>query len=59
MKGIKLILCIVCAVVAIGAAVAAIVLFRNQIADFFADVKAKVDEKKLKKNGEFADFADV
>ena len=59
MKGFKLVICIVCAFVAIAAAVAAIVIFRNQIADFFLDMKSKIDEKKIQSNGEFEDYADV
>lgn len=59
MKGFKLILCIVCAIVAIAAAVTAIVVFKNQIAEFCIDVKSKIDEKKVRNNGEFADYADI
>lgn len=59
MKGFKLILSVVCAIIAIAAAVTAIVIFRQQIAEFFTEVKIKVDTKKLKKNGEFDDYADI
>jgi len=59
MKGLKLVICIVCAFVAIAAVVAAIIMYRNQIAEFVIDVRSKIDEKKLKSNGEFEDYADV
>jgi len=59
MKGTKLILYAVCAFVTVVAAVTAIVMFRNEIADFFADLLGKFEDKKLRKNGEFADYADL
>ena len=59
MKGHKLILCAVCVFVTIVAAITAIVIFRNEIAEFFVDIKSKIDEKKLWHNGEFADYADM
>ena len=59
MKGYKLILCAVCAFVTVVAAVTAIVIFRNEIVDFFADIKEKVDIKKFRRNGEYADYADM
>ena len=59
MKGLKLVITITCVVVAIAAAVTAIVIYRNQIAEFFVDMKSKIDEKKLQSNGEFADYADL
>ena len=59
MKGSKLILCAICVVVTIIAAVTAIIIFRNEIAEFFVDVKSKIDEKKIQRNGEFADYADI
>ena len=59
MKGYKLILCAVCAFVTVVAAVTAIVIFRNEIIEFFADIKEKVDFKKLRRNGEYADYADM
>ena len=60
MKGYKLVLCAVCAVVTVIAAITAIIVFRNEIAYFLADVKDKLDEKKwFRKDGEFADYADV
>jgi len=59
MKAYKIILSIICAFVAVATIVAAIVIFRNEIADFFVDIKARIDEKRLQRNGEYADFADV
>ena len=59
MKGTKLILCAFCAIVTVVAAIAAIVVFRNEIAEFFIDVKARIDEKRFQRNGEYADFADL
>ena len=59
MKGTKLVLCALCAFVTIVAAVTAIIIFRNEIAYFFADVKDKIDEKRVRRNGEYADYADM
>ena len=59
MNGNKLILCAVCAFVTVIAAITAIVIFRNEIAEFFADVKDKVDIKRFRRNGEYADYADM
>ena len=59
MKGHKLILCAICAFVTITAAITAIIIFRNEIAELFVDIKSRFDEKKLQHNGEFADYADM
>ena len=59
MKGNKLLVCVVCTIVAVAAAVTAIVIFRREIAEFFADVKDKVDIKKFRRNGEYADYDDI
>ena len=59
MKGYKLILCAVCAFVTVVAAVTAVVIFRNEITEFFADLKGKIDIKKFRHNGEYADYADM
>lgn len=59
MRGIKILLYAICAIATIVAAVLAIVIFKNEIACFFADIKEKIDEKKLHRNGEYADYADV
>ena len=55
MKGNKLIFAAVAAFVFIAAAVAAVYLFRNEIADFFVDVKARIDEKLLQNNSEYVE----
>ncbi|MCL2078829.1 MAG: hypothetical protein FWH17_03185 [Oscillospiraceae bacterium] len=55
MKGNKFIFSAVAAFVFIAGAVAAIYIFRNEIADFFVDIKARIDEKILSRNGEYED----
>ena len=55
MKGNKLVLACISAVVFIAAAVVAIYIFRNEIADFFVDIKARIDEKLLDRNGEYVE----
>ena len=59
MKGSKILLSAICAFVAIAAAVAALYFFRNEIVNFFVEIKDKVDIKKFRRNGEYEDFADV
>ena len=60
MKGSKIILSTICVLVTIAAAITAILIFRNEIAFFLAEAKEKIDEKKwFKRNGEYADYADV
>ena len=58
MKGTKLLLIAVGAFVAVAGAIVAIYVFRNEIAYFYADIKAKVEEKLAKGNGDFADFVE-
>ena len=55
MKGNKLLFAAIAAFVFIAAAVVAIYLFRNEIADFFVDIKARIDEKILHRNGEYVE----
>jgi len=55
MKGNKLLLTAIAAVVFIAAAVVAIYLFRNEIADFFVDIKSRIDEKMMNSNGEYVE----
>jgi len=50
MKSNKLVFAAIGAFVLIAAAVTAIYIFRNEIADFFVDIKARIDEKILKRN---------
>jgi len=59
MKGNKILVYAICGFVAVAAAIAAIYVFRNEIADFFVDIKARIDEKRLQAEGEYADYADV
>jgi len=59
MKGNKVLFYAVCGFVAVVAAITAIYLFRNEIADFFVDIKARVDEKMLHRSGEYVDYEDV
>ena len=59
MKGQKLLLCAICAFVTVAAAVTAIIIFRNEIAYFFVDIKDKIDDKRFRRNGEYADYADI
>jgi len=55
MKGNRLIFSAIAAFVFIAAAVTAIYIFRNEIADFFVDIKARIDEKLLNRNGEYVE----
>jgi len=59
MKGNKILVYAICGFVAVAAALAAIYVFRNEIADFFVDIKARIDEQRLKAESEYADYADV
>ena len=59
MDGKKLLLCAVCAFITVAAAITAIIIFRNEIIEFFAEVKDKVDIKRFRRNGEYADYADM
>jgi len=55
MKGSKLLFTVIAAFVFIAAAVVAVYIFRNEIADFFVDVKSRIDEKMLNRNGEYVE----
>ena len=59
MDGKKLLLCAMCAFVTVVAAITAIIIFRNEIAEFFVDIKDKIDIKRFSRNGEYADYADM
>jgi len=59
MKSNKILVYAICGFVAVAAAIAAVYVFRNEIADFFVDIKARIDEQRLKVAGEYADYADV
>ena len=51
MKGSKLLFAAVAAIIFVAAAAVAIYVFRNEIADFFVDIKARIDEKIINHNG--------
>ena len=55
MNGSKLIVAVVAAIVFIAAAVVAIYLFRNEIADILVDVKSRIDEKILHRDEEYVE----
>ena len=55
MKSNKLIFAAIGAFVFIAAAVTAIYIFRNEIADFFVDIKARIDEKLLGDKNEYVE----
>ena len=57
MKGNRLIFYAIASFVFIAGAVVAIYIFRNEIADFFVDIKSRIDEKLLNR-GECCDYAD-
>ena len=59
MKNHKLLFGAICALLAAVTVVAAIFVFRNEIAGFFVMLKSKIDVKKLRNNGEYADYADM
>ena len=56
MKDNKILVYAICGFVAVAAAIAAIYIFRNEIADFFVDVKARIDEKRH--SNPIAEYAD-
>jgi hypothetical protein len=59
MHGKKLIICAVGAGIALIAAVTAIIIFRNEIIDFFLGLKDAIEDKKFSRRTEFADYADM
>jgi len=59
MKNHKLLFGAICALLTAITVVVAVFIFRNEIADFFVMLKSKIDVKKLRKNGEYADYADM
>ena len=58
MKGARLLIYSICVIATIAAAITAIIMFRNEIADFLVDIKIKIDEKRLRKDGEYEDYVD-
>ena len=57
MKGSKILIIAVGGFVAVAGAIVAVYVFRNEIAYFYADIKAKIEEK-LKRNGDLADYVE-
>ena len=55
MKSNKIVIAAIAAVVFIAAAVVTVYIFRNEIADFFVDIKARIDEKLLSGNSEYVE----
>ena len=59
MNGNKILVFAICGFVTVVAALSAIYLFRNEIADFFVDIRARIDEKMMRREGEYADYEDA
>ena len=60
MKSPKFWIIAIGAFVAVVGAIVAIYIFRNEIAYFFADIKAKIEEKLLHRNrAEYSDYVDA
>ena len=59
MKGKKVLIYAICAFVTVAAAVTAVFIFKDEIAELVADIKEKIDFKRFRREGEFADYADV
>ena len=57
MKGNKLLFTVIAAVVFVAAAAVAIYIFRNEIAEFFVDIKSRIDEKIIHRDddGEYVE----
>lgn len=58
MKGARLTICAICVIIAIVAAITAVIMFRNEIAGFFADIKDRINEKRFRNSGEYEDYVD-
>jgi len=58
MRGVRLVLYALCVLLTIVAAIAAVVMFRNEIAGFFVDIKNKINEKRFRNSGEYEDYVD-
>ena len=57
MKGHKLLLSLIGIFVTLVAVVTVVIIFKNEIVDFFVALKDKFDEKRA--GGEFSDYADM
>ena len=55
MKASKILFAAIAAILFIAAAVVAIYIFRNEIADFLVEVKAKIDEKIPRQEDEYVE----
>jgi len=57
MKSNRILIAVIASVTVIAAAAITIYIFRNEIADFFVDLKARIDEKilKIQGNGEYVE----
>ena len=58
MKGSKILIIAIGGFVAVAGAIVAVYVFRNEIAYFYADIKAKIEDKLIKRNGDFADYVE-
>ena len=58
MKGSKVLIIAVGAFVAVAGVVVAVYVFRNEIAYFYADIKAKIEDKLGKRKADLADFVE-
>ena len=58
MKGSKILIIAVGGFVAVAGAIVAVYVFRNEIAYFYADIKAKIEEKLKNRAGDIADFVE-
>jgi len=55
MKNNRLVFAAIAAFVFIAGAVVAVYIFRNEIADFFVGIKARIDEKLMSGNSEYGE----
>lgn len=55
MKSNRFLFTALAAIIFVAAAATAIYVFRNEIADFFVDIKARIDEKLLARDTEYAE----
>jgi len=59
MREYKLIICAIGVGVALVAAVTAVMVFRNEIIDFFVGLKDTIEDKRFSRRTEYADYADM
>ena len=58
MKGSKILIIAIGGFVAVAGAIVAVYVFRNEIAYFYADIKARIEEKLKNRAGDIADFVE-